>query len=68
MVTRETVGDIDHIRIRHDNTGDFAGWYLYRVRVRVVNTDTYEEWVFTADRWLDEDEADGRISAEFPPN
>ncbi|MCK4392452.1 hypothetical protein KAX17_06065 [Candidatus Bipolaricaulota bacterium] len=62
-IERETVGDIDHIRIRHDNTGDFAGWYLEKVSV--MNSDTSEEWVFTADRWLDEDHG---LSAEFSPD
>jgi hypothetical protein len=60
---KETVGDIDHIRIRHDNTGDFAGWYLEKVSV--MNMDTSEEWVFTANRWLDEDDG---LSAEFSPD
>ena len=55
----EDLGEIDRIRVRHDNTGHRPGWFLDRVTVHNENTD--EEFVFPCGRWLARDEDDGQV-------
>ncbi|MCK4579980.1 MAG: hypothetical protein KAU10_01425, partial [Dehalococcoidia bacterium] len=52
---KENVGDIDRIEIRHDNTGDWAGWYLDNVYVGAHRPSEdggtlLGEWSFTVNR------------------
>ncbi len=53
------LGDIQRVRVRHDNKFPLPGWFLDRVRIR--NEDTDEEWIFPCNRWLARDEDDGEI-------
>ncbi|MCB0873762.1 MAG: hypothetical protein H6531_08950 [Actinobacteria bacterium] len=53
------LGDLQRVRIRHDNKNPFPGWYLDRVELR--NEDTDQEWTFPCYRWLARDEDDGEI-------
>lgn len=50
---------IKSIRLRHDNSGKKAGWYVTLVRVK--NTATGKEDIFFFDRWLAKDENDKKI-------
>lgn len=54
------LGDIGKIRIRHDNSGLFSGWYLEDVTVTRTGGGTEEKkWYFICDQWLDKKEGDG---------
>jgi hypothetical protein len=53
------LGNIESIKVRHDNKFPFPGWYLDRVSIR--NEDTDQEWTFPCNRWLARDEDDGEI-------
>ncbi len=64
-VETQDMGDIERIRVRHDNTGLNAGWFLHRVVI--TNELTGREWVFNCDRWLAMDEDDGAIDRVLYP-
>ena len=53
------LGEIDHIQIGHDNWGGNAGWLLEEVKI--IDTVTNKEVVFTCGRWLDYKQDDGKI-------
>ncbi|ELP62149.1 PLAT/LH2 domain-containing protein [Streptomyces turgidiscabies] len=53
------LGDLQRVRVRHDNKFPFPGWYLDRIFIR--NEDTNQEWTFPCNRWLAQDEDDGEI-------
>jgi len=59
------IGNIKRVRIRHDNTGIFPGWFLNRIIVH--NEETDEEWIFPCNRWLAHDEDDGEINRVLDP-
>jgi hypothetical protein len=59
------LGEVEKIRIRHDNAGFAAGWYLNGVFIR--NESTGEERYFPNNQWLATDEGDGQISRELDP-
>ncbi len=52
-------GRIKSIRLRHDNSGKKAGWFVFLVRVR--DRQTGESDVFMINRWLAKDEGDKQI-------
>ena len=51
------LGELESIRIRHDSSGLFSGWYLEKVEVRQDQTE--RQWSFPCGRWLDKKEGDG---------
>ncbi|XP_074641254.1 lipoxygenase homology domain-containing protein 1-like [Tubulanus polymorphus] len=58
------IGSIYKIRIMHDDSGDFPGWFCDEVKMRDIDTD--EELVFICRKWLSKDEGDGEICREIP--
>ena len=58
------IGDIFKVRISHDNSGEFPGWFCDEVRMK--DEDTGEELIFLYGRWLSKDEDDGEICRELP--
>ncbi|CAE1278375.1 unnamed protein product [Acanthosepion pharaonis] len=52
------------IRIWHNNSGSFSGWFLEKVELR--NIATKKEYVFYCNRWLATDEDDNQILRELP--
>lgn len=52
------LGNINSIKIWHDNSGKRPGWFLDKVSIK--NTSTNQVWTFDANRWLAKDEADGK--------
>ncbi|CAF0982480.1 unnamed protein product [Didymodactylos carnosus] len=63
-VKAEYVGELDKIRIEHDNTGSAPGWFLERV----VITDRYDpdtKYFASCNKWLARDEGDGQISRDL---
>ena len=57
------VGDVQYIKIGHDNTRSFSGWYLESVSM----TTNRQYQMFTADRWLDHEMEDGRLECDLHP-
>ena len=53
-------------RIGHDNYGKFAGWYLSHVTIRATNLQS--KLKFSAERWIDEKEADKKLEVELYPD
>lgn len=51
------LGDIQRVRVRHDDTGVGPGCYLDRIVVRAAGT--LQEWTFLCQRWLARHEDDG---------
>jgi hypothetical protein len=64
-ITMEDIGDLEKIRIRHNNKHDKPGWFLDRVTVQNERTGT--AWVFPCSRWLATDEDDGQIDRLLGP-
>ncbi|MBQ0997230.1 MULTISPECIES: PLAT/LH2 domain-containing protein [Streptomyces] len=57
--TLRDLGDLRKVRIRHDNTGGWPGWFLERIVIR--NEDSDQEWSFPCSLWLSTDEHDEQI-------
>lgn len=52
------LGDLEKVRIRHDNSGKNPGWFLEKI---VIHNETDDrEWTFPCYRWLAVDEDDGK--------
>lgn len=52
--------------IGHDSTGIHASWFLGSVQVRVPRQG--KQYTFPANRWLDKNQADGRLEVELYPS
>jgi hypothetical protein len=61
----QDIGDIIRIRIRHDNSNKYSGWFLSSIVVHNEQTD--KEYVFPCGRWLAYDEDDGKIDRILDP-
>ncbi len=48
------LGQLEKIRIGHDNSGAAPGWFLERVEVE--HPETLTAWTFPCDKWLDKSE------------
>ncbi|XP_039698362.1 lipoxygenase homology domain-containing protein 1 isoform X1 [Pteropus medius] len=59
------LGPLTKIRIRHDNSGNRAGWFLDRIDITDVNNETM--YYFPCQRWLAVEEDDGQLSRELLP-
>lgn len=53
------LGDIQRVRVRHDDTGIGLGCYLDRVVVQVCGS--LQEWTFLCQRWLGRRAEDGAV-------
>lgn len=52
--------------IGHDSTGMHASWFLSSVQIRVPRQG--KQYTFPANRWLDKNQADGRLQVELYPS
>ncbi|XP_012657455.1 lipoxygenase homology domain-containing protein 1 [Otolemur garnettii] len=59
------LGPLAKIRIRHDNSGNRAGWFLDRIDITDMNNET--TYYFPCQRWLAVEEDDGQLSRELLP-
>jgi len=59
------LGEISKIKIGHDNSGFFPGWFLVNVQVR--NEKTGQEYNFPVNQWFDKDKGDGLIARDLIP-
>ncbi|KAM7126032.1 lipoxygenase homology domain-containing protein 1 isoform 1-T1 [Molossus nigricans] len=60
------IGTISRLVIGHDGTGMNASWFLGSVQIRVPRQG--KQYTFPANRWLDKNQADGRLQAELYPS
>lgn len=64
------VGELERLRVRHDNSGAKPGWFLNEIIVS--RDDMNEEWVFPCNRWLavnvDDREIERTLYPVTPPN
>lgn len=58
-------GEIEKVRIEHDNKNFRPAWFLDKVEV--INLGTNEKKTFPCKQWLDKDRGDGAISRELLP-
>ncbi|XP_037020906.2 lipoxygenase homology domain-containing protein 1 isoform X1 [Artibeus jamaicensis] len=63
IVNAIDLGPLTKIRIRHDNSGNKAGWFLERVDITDTNNET--TYYFPCQRWLSVEEDDGQLSREL---
>ncbi|XP_060576637.1 uncharacterized protein LOC132733957 isoform X2 [Ruditapes philippinarum] len=66
MSTTVYLGDLDYIRIWHDNSGggSYASWYLSRIDVHDVQRN--ESFSFLGERWLAVEKEDGLLECILP--
>ncbi|XP_075684221.1 oxygen-regulated protein 1 [Rhinoderma darwinii] len=62
-ITTKNIGRISHIEIGHDGKGVGNGWFLEKVEI--VTESTKETALFSCNRWLAEDEDDGRTAVQL---
>ncbi|KAI5280037.1 Lipoxygenase-likey Domain-Containing Protein 1 [Manis pentadactyla] len=60
------IGTINRLVVGHDGTGMHAGWFLGSVQIRVPRQG--KQYTFPANRWLDKNQADGRLEVELYPS
>ncbi|XP_019387226.1 PREDICTED: lipoxygenase homology domain-containing protein 1 [Crocodylus porosus] len=60
------IGKINRILIGHDNVGLRSGWFLSSVQITVPVQG--RQYMFPCNRWLDKDEADGKVEVEVYPS
>ncbi|XP_030824848.1 LOW QUALITY PROTEIN: lipoxygenase homology domain-containing protein 1 [Camarhynchus parvulus] len=60
------IGKINRILIGHDNVGLRSGWFLASVQITVPVQG--RQYMFPCNRWLDKNEADGRVEVEVYPS
>jgi hypothetical protein len=61
------IGEIQKIRIGHDNKGMTPGWYFEGADVINTSVEPPQSWNFKCDRWLARDEDDKQIVREVAP-
>ncbi|XP_041436582.1 lipoxygenase homology domain-containing protein 1 [Xenopus laevis] len=59
------LGELKKLKIRHDNKGASAGWFLDKVEIVDEKDDT--KYFFPCQRWLAVDEDDGQIARQLVP-
>lgn len=63
-ITGTDVGEIQMLKIGHDNMGLGAAWHLREV---VIETPDKGEVIFPCDQWLDRKHGDGKIERDLFP-
>ena len=62
LAAPRSLGNLQHIRVWHDNTGKAASWYLSRMAIKDLQTD--KMYYFMLDRWLAVEEDDGQVKVQ----
>ena len=52
------MGDLNAIRVRHDNAGVFPGWFLDRIE---ITTEDEKKYIFECNKWFSLNIDDGKI-------
>lgn len=63
-ITTNDIGDIQKIKVRHDDSDKNAGWFLDGVRVSCPQKN--KQWNFPFYQWLAKDEGNRQIEAIIP--
>ena len=53
------LGDLNTIRIRHDNEGVLPDWYL--AKVEITELQSKKKYVFKCEKWLGLEKEDGKL-------
>ena len=54
-----SLGNLQHIRVWHDNSGKHPKWFLSRLAIKDMQTD--RQFFFMLDKWLAVEEDDGQV-------
>ncbi|XP_068673513.1 polycystin-1-like [Montipora foliosa] len=65
LTVPQSLGSLKHIRIWHNNSGNYPSWNLLRVMIQDIQTD--QRWWFVCDDWLAVDESDGKVERILYP-
>ncbi|XP_069385333.1 polycystin-1-like protein 2 [Paralichthys olivaceus] len=57
------VGDVQNLRLQHDNSGGHPSWYINKVII--IDLQTRHMWQFFCDCWLSADRGDGMTKKTF---
>lgn len=57
------LGDLEKIKIGHDNSAAGSAWYLEKVEI--YNPSTKRTYLFNCQNWLAKNEGDGKITREL---
>lgn len=57
------LGDLEKIKIGHDNSAAGSAWYLEKVEI--YNPNTKRTYLFNCQNWLAKNEGDGKITREL---
>ncbi|XP_066103487.1 lipoxygenase homology domain-containing protein 1 isoform X1 [Saccopteryx bilineata] len=60
------IGNINRLVIGHDDVGSGSSWFLGSVQIHVPRQG--KQYTFPANRWLDKNQADGRLEVELYPS
>ncbi|XP_033737918.1 polycystic kidney disease protein 1-like 2 [Pecten maximus] len=66
MGTTENLGDLNYIRIWHDNSGTGANRSWYLSRITIDDPQVHKRYVFLCDKWFSYDHDDGMIDRTLP--
>jgi hypothetical protein len=58
------LGELEKIKIGHDNSAAGSAWYLEKVEI--YNPATKKTYLFNCQNWLAKNEGDGKITRELP--
>ncbi|CAG5856045.1 unnamed protein product [Menidia menidia] len=64
LTTHFSLGDLQSIRLWHDNSGDHPAWYVNKVMVQ--DLETGQKWHFLCNSWLAVDVAECTLDKVFP--
>jgi hypothetical protein len=64
-ITMKDIGNIELVRICHDNSGSKPGWFLDSITIQNESND--KEWFFPCNRWLSVGNDDGQIERFLDP-
>lgn len=59
LTVPQSLGSVKEIHIWHNNAGKSPAWYLFRVLIRDLQTES--KWWFVCDQWLAVEEGDGAV-------
>ncbi|XP_028941560.1 lipoxygenase homology domain-containing protein 1, partial [Antrostomus carolinensis] len=63
-----SLGDLDKVLISHDGAGPGNGWFLDKIVIKQKEGKEAQEIVFPCNRWLDENQDDGKTERELTAN
>ena len=58
------LGELEKIKIGHDNSAAGSAWYLEKVEI--FNPNTQRTYLFNCQNWMAKNEGDGKITRELP--